>query len=200
MILCISEGKGCRIAAFDWNREDLRFLTGDVMRFQSYAPEGRAEGLTFVREEESGERSIVLMTFDDMEEKTILTADWIVGWLTWDSRGRRCFFTRDSGRNGQRIYIYDRIEESIEWLDLDLYDYNISWVKGDRALLYRNMVSEGLVLRNLESGEEKRIALPFVPKQSFWVHGLNNYVLLETYPEYDLWVLDLIREKWRRIY
>ena len=201
IILFLYAEGGSRIAAFDWDREELRYLTENVKHLHLYTPEGRAEGATFVRKEENGLPSLVLMTFAGLEEEILLTADWVSGAnLTWDSRGRRCLLSSVSGSGVLSAHLYDRSGGSVEKVDIRASRSNFTWVLGGSTLIYQADEGRHLVLRDMDSGDEKKLQIPRTLQRAFSIHSLDKKALLLTYEGFDLWLADLITGKWRRIH
>jgi hypothetical protein len=140
----------------------------------------------------------ILVTFDlrTLEKKVVDAADsGYYGALVWDPSGDRLAFSKKG-----EVVIYsakeDRIVRSLPWS----YQYGslYGWLlDGEEFVL---MEGRSLKVFDKEFKEEKRLTIPKSVKipQNLW--GLDHKVLVYDAEWSKLWRLDLITERWERVY
>jgi hypothetical protein len=140
--------------------------------------------------------TLVILDFGTLEKRVIDSIDsGFFGAIVWDKSGDRFAFSK---KNEVLIYSVkdDKIIQSIPWPSRfgSLY----GWLLDDEEFV----LMEGSSLRvfNKEFKEEKRIKVPESVKapQNLW--GLDHKVLVYDTEFSKVWRLDLVTEKWKKVY
>lgn len=186
-----------RVVRFDLGTGTQQTLVENVIDPFRVRTSPRQDFLALCCRDKSGHgATLVILDLRTLEKKVIYSIDsGYFGAIVWDKSGDRFAFSKKD-----EVLIYsakdDKITQSIPWPSR--YGSLYGWLLDNEEFV----LMEGSSLRvfNKEFKEEKRIKIPESVKapQNLW--GLDHKVLVYDTELSKVWRLDLVTEKWKKVY
>jgi hypothetical protein len=161
------------------------------------------EQLAFIQYDEATAGEYLAVYDPEAREITPVYHEDSVKGFRWNKAGDKLAFVTA----GSRLGIYSPAEKQvIKMAELKGYDLRwpsqaLEWMSDDRLIL-RRVEGEGSSMCILDANlvEQKSLRLPFNNKYAsrFWSTG--KYAIVENTEKHELWGVDLITDKWIRIY
>jgi hypothetical protein len=137
-----------------------------------------------------------------LRKRDVYTGDSVEG-FRWSPAGNKLAFVAEKTKLG----VYSVAEEKVlELKELPGYDFrwpaaSLDWVEGDRLLLRKLEKGFGsLMLLDASLMEQKTVPLPFSTHYPAQVWGAGHYALVTNTEKHQLWSIDLLTDRWQRVY